>query len=85
VHAGKTSVECRFARQGCSASKFFSVLVDPQTKLQPGTERYENVYSWIDDILMPTESLPFAWERFDITGDYSSGVLYEPKMLRIMR
>jgi predicted extracellular nuclease len=79
---------CRLSKRGvplCQAGvaqpqKFFSVLVgDPQTKLQPGTERFKNVYSWIDDILMPAESLPFAWERFDSTADYSSGVVYEPK------
>lgn len=76
---------CRLSKRGvplCQAgsnlpAKLFSVLTsDPQTKLLPGTEQFKEEYSWLDDILMPSESLRYAWERFDTGGDYNSGVVY---------
>lgn len=79
---------CRLSKRGvplCKAQtaapqRLFSVLLgDPETKGKPGTYRYKDVYSWLDEILMPAESLPYAWERFDSNGNYDSGVVYEPK------
>lgn len=79
---------CRLSNRGvplCQAGAagpqmLFSVLtLDPETKLQPGTFEFENVYSWIDDILMPAPSLPYAWISSQREGDYDSGVVYEPK------
>ncbi len=79
---------CRLSKRGvplCQAGharpqKFFSVLTtDPQTKLMPGTHRYKKEYSWLDDILIAPPGLPAAWERFDSTGDYASGVISDPR------
>lgn len=79
---------CRLSKRGvplcqegsAQAAKFFSVLTnDPQTKLQPGTQQYKDEYSWLDDILMPSESLRAAWSAYDSPGDYHSGVVYTPK------
>lgn len=84
----QTKGGCRMSKRGvplCQAQSglprvLFSVLTDdPQTKLLPGTFRYEDVYSWIDEILMPAESLRTAWARYDIAGNYDSGVVYEPR------
>jgi predicted extracellular nuclease len=78
---------CRLSKRGaplCQAAaqlpqRLFSVLTtDPQTKGHPGTYLYKNIYSWLDDILLPAESLPFAWRAFDSEGDYASGVLSDP-------
>jgi len=79
---------CRLSKRGkplcqkgtIQAKQLFSVLTgDPVTKLQPGTILYAGNYYWIDDILMPAYSLPYAWERFDSEGRYAGGVLYTPK------
>ena len=79
---------CRLGKRGtpiCQAGverpqELFSVLTgDPQTKLLPGTYFYKKTYSWLDDIIMPAESLPFAWANPTSTGDYDSGVLYDYK------
>lgn len=79
---------CRLSKRGvplCKARSsspqtLFSVLtLDPQTKHLPGTHRYKKEYSWLDDILMPAESLPFAWVDRNTEGDYDSGVVYDPK------
>lgn len=78
---------CRLSKRGvplCQGGnalpqRLFSVLtLDKETRLQPGTYSYKGVYSWLDDILMPAESLPFAWAKYGKEGDYESGVLYQP-------
>jgi hypothetical protein len=78
---------CRLSKRGvplCKAAsainqRLFSVLTgDPETKQQPGTFAYKGVYSWLDDILMPAESLRYAWKEYDSDGNYSSGVVYAP-------
>ncbi|MCB0318529.1 MAG: hypothetical protein KDD56_07210 [Bdellovibrionales bacterium] len=78
---------CRLGTRGvpfCQAKssdpqKLFSVLTeDPQTKYKVGTYKYKGVYSWLDDILLPAESLPFAWQNYANEGDYDSGVHYLP-------
>ncbi|MCB0353262.1 MAG: hypothetical protein KDD64_07050 [Bdellovibrionales bacterium] len=79
------SAPCRLNERGvplCQAkvakpAVLFSVLLsDPHTKHLSGTFRFRNVYSWLDDILMPVESLPFALVDSGKEGDYSSGVVY---------
>jgi hypothetical protein len=45
----------------------------------PGTFSFEGEYSWLDDILMPAESLPFARKSAFTEGEYDSGVIYAPK------
>lgn len=79
---------CRLSKRGvplCQAGNakpqtLFSVLTgDPQTKQVPGTHRYKKEYSWLDEILIAPPGLPAAWERFDSTGDYASGVVYDPR------
>lgn len=75
---------CRLSKRGvplCQGgsirpAKLFSVLTsDPQAHLTPGTFQYKEEFSWLDDILLPAESLRYAWERFDSSGDYASGVV----------
>ncbi len=79
---------CRLSKRGVPlcrtgtfrSQRYFSVLTgDPQTKRLPGTIRYDNIFSWLDDILLPSESLPAAWSHFQRSGDYDSGVTYHPK------
>jgi hypothetical protein len=45
----------------------------------PGTFEYKGEYSWLDDILMPAESLVYVWKSAYSDSKYSSGVLYKPK------
>lgn len=80
------SAPCRMSNRGAplcevktaSPPKLFSVLTnDPETKLLEGTHKYKNIYSWIDDILMPAKSLPFAWAEPFKEGNYDSGVFYK--------
>ncbi len=79
---------CRLSKRGvplCAAEmakppKLFSVLTgDAETKGAHGTFVYEKVYSWLDEILMPAESLRYAWAKYDTAGNYDSGVVSEPK------
>ncbi|MBX7139051.1 MAG: hypothetical protein K1X83_13840 [Oligoflexia bacterium] len=76
---------CRLSKRGvplCQAGalrpqKLFSVLrLDPETRQQHGTFKLDDIYSWLDDILMPAESLRYAWMHYDREGDFDSGVLY---------
>lgn len=84
----KNEGACRLSGRGTPLCKpgtarpqtIFSVLTtNPLTRGLKGTIRYDGVYSWIDDILMPAESLPFAWNTHELEGEYSSGVVYEPE------
>lgn len=77
---------CRMSKRGaplCAVGtgkvpKLFSVLTnDPETMKLQGTHKYKKIYSWIDDIIMPSKSLPFAWEKPTTEGDYYSGVFYK--------
>ena len=83
----KSDGNCRLSKRGVPLCKpniaapqlLFSVLTsDPEVKNQPGTFQYKNVYSWIDDILLPADTLRLAWTTFDTPGNYDSGVVYEP-------
>jgi hypothetical protein len=44
-----------------------------------GTYRYKDVYSWLDDILLPAESLRYGWRTFSSEGDFDSGVISLPE------
>lgn len=77
---------CRLSKRGVPLCKLntvqpqelFSVLTsDPQTKRQKGTHLYAKVFSWIDDIIMPAESLSFAYRTMGVEGDYDSGIVNE--------
>ena len=79
---------CRLSKRGVALCQpnsvrpryFSSVLqTDPQVKLLPGTFFYGNEFSWLDDILLPTEALRFAWQDAASEGDYSSSVTYSEK------
>lgn len=77
---------CRLSESGfplCKANTsgpkdFISVLTDdPGTGMQPGTFRYDGKYYWLDDILLPQESLRYAFSRYDQPGDYDVGLVTE--------
>ncbi len=79
---------CRLSKRGvplCQKGasypqRLFSVLTtDPATGKLQGTFKYGKTFSWLDEILLPTESLPFALENPNVEGDYASGVVYDPK------
>ena len=79
---------CRLSKRGVPICKtgislpqrLFSVFVqNERVHSFPGTFSYEGEYSWLDDILMPAESLPFAWKTAFSEGEYDSGVIYTPK------
>jgi predicted extracellular nuclease len=81
------SGKCRLSKRGvplCQAEtrvsqKLFSVLTtDRQASKQPGTFVYKGEFSWLDDILLPAEALPFARSRDAVEGDYDAGVVYKP-------
>lgn len=79
---------CRLSKRGvplCKAGtagpqRYFSVLTgDPQTRRLQGTIRFGKVYSWYDDIILPAESLPYAWRESGKSGSYATGVVYLPE------
>jgi endonuclease/exonuclease/phosphatase family metal-dependent hydrolase len=79
---------CRLSKRGVPICKggtalpqrLFSVFArNERVHSLPGTFSYEGEYSWLDDILMPAESLPFAWKSPFREGEYDSGVVYAPK------
>jgi hypothetical protein len=76
---------CRLSQSGfplCKAGAngpqdFFSVLLsDPGTSSQSGTYKYNGKHYWIDDILMPQSNLAYAFEKYDLPGDYDAGVIF---------
>ena len=80
--------DCRLSKRGvplCTRNTitpqrlFSPLLLDPVTKQLSGTFTKGNTYSWIDDILLPQESLRYAGRSFDSTVRYEGGVIYEPK------
>jgi predicted extracellular nuclease len=79
---------CRLSKRGVPICKsgtslpqrLFSVFArNERVHSLPGTFSYEGEYSWLDDILMPAESLPFAWKSPFREGEFDSGVVYAPK------
>ena len=79
---------CRLSKRGVPLCKtgislpqrLFSVFArNERSKQVPGTFSYQGEYSWLDDILMPAESLPYAWRSAFKEGVYDSGVVYNPK------
>jgi predicted extracellular nuclease len=84
----RTNGACRLSKRGVPICKtgttlpqrLFSVFArNERVHSLPGTYSYEGEYSWLDDILMPAESLPFAWKSPYTEGEYDSGVVYAPK------
>ena len=84
----RTNGACRLSKRGVPICKvgttlpqrLFSVFArNERVHSLPGTFSYEGEYSWLDDILMPAESLPFAWKNPYAEGEYDSGVVYAPK------
>ncbi len=78
---------CRLSKRGvplCKKhqrrpQKLFSVLTgDQMLKKYPGTFSYKKQYSWLDDILVPQETLPAAWKTATSEGSFNSGVMYTP-------
>jgi hypothetical protein len=45
----------------------------------PGTYLYKGEYSWLDDIIMPAESLRYAWQTAFSEGVYGSGLIATPE------
>ena len=79
---------CRLTKRGVPLCKtgislpqrLFSVFArNERSKQVPGTFSYQGEYSWLDDILMPAESLSYAWRSAFKEGVYDSGVVYNPK------
>ncbi len=79
---------CRLSKRGVPLCKsgaslpqrLFSVLTSNKSVfVLPGTFSYKGEYSWLDDILMPAESLPFAWRSAYLESQYDSGVVYSPR------
>ena len=84
----RTDGGCRLSKRGVPICKsgislpqrLFSVFIrNERVHSLPGTFSFEGEYSWLDDILMPAESLPFAWKSPYKEGQYDSGVIYSPK------
>ena len=79
---------CRLSKRGvplCKVDselprKLFSVITSNKEAMpQSGTFSYKGEYSWLDDILMPAESLRYAWSTAYSEGSYNAGALYTPK------
>lgn len=78
---------CRLSKRGvplCKGSvtlpqRLFSVLTGNREVFSlPGTFTYKKEYSWLDDILVPAETLPTAWRTAYSEGQFNSGVVYTP-------
>lgn len=79
---------CRVSKAGsplCKAEselprKLFSVITANKDAMpQSGTFSYQGEYSWLDDIMMPAESLHYAWMTPYSEGRYNAGAVYTPK------
>lgn len=75
---------CRLTKRGfpiCKLGSFrparlFSVITgDPTLKGQQGTFQFKGTFSFLDDILMPQESLRTAFESFDKDTKYAAGIV----------
>jgi hypothetical protein len=78
---------CRLSKRGvplCVAAtesprRLFSVLTSNASVANyPGTYAYKGEYSWLDDIVMPAESLRYAWQTAFSEGAYASGLVATP-------
>lgn len=79
---------CRLSKRGvplCVAEselprRLFSVLTSNATSVAyQGTFNYKGEYSWLDDILMPAESLRYAWQTAFSEGVYGTGLIATPE------
>lgn len=78
---------CRLSKRGvaiCKAEtelprRLFSVLTTTRSPhAVPGTFQYNGEFSWLDEILLPAESLPYVWASAFSDSKYASGVVYKP-------
>jgi hypothetical protein len=79
---------CRLSKRGiplCALDsplprRLFSALLGDNSGAisYPGTYNYKGEYSWLDDILLPAESLRYAWRSAFIEGAFNSGVVSSP-------
>lgn len=79
---------CRLSKRGaplCTTGselpkRLFSVVTSHAVRARyPGTYLYKGEYSWLDDILMPAESLPYARHPAALQeGIYDAGVVSNP-------
>jgi hypothetical protein len=79
---------CRLSKRGiplCALEsplprRLFSVLIGDNSGgiSYPGTYNYRGEYSWLDDILLPAESLRYAWRSAFTEGAFNSGVVSTP-------
>jgi len=76
--------QCRLTQRGfpiCRTGSFrparlFSVITrDPVLQSQQGTFKFKGTFSFLDDILMPQESLRAAFESFDRDSKYAAGII----------
>lgn len=83
----RTDGGCRVSKRGfpvCKPGKqmpqrLFSILTSNQeVATYQGTFSYKGEYSWIDDMLMPAESLSYAWLTPTSEGRYDAGLISEP-------
>lgn len=88
LDAFRGSAPCRLSKMGaplCQQSavapqRLFSVLRnDPEASRQPGTFSYRGAHLWLDDILLPAETLPYARSHAFEEGNYEAAVLYTPR------
>lgn len=79
---------CRLSKRGvplcqpgiAKPQTLFSVLMqDPEAKVSPGSYHFNDIYSWLDDILMPADVLPFAKEHYLTEANYDTGVSFAHK------
>lgn len=79
---------CRLSKRGvplCVAEselprRLFSVLTSNAGAVSyPGTFAYKGEYSWLDEIVMPAESLRYAWQTAYSEGVYASGLVSSPE------
>jgi hypothetical protein len=84
----RTNGGCRLSKRGlpiCKAETYlprrlFSALTTTRSpETLPGTFEYKGEFSWLDDILLPAESLPYVWSSAFSDAKYASGVVYKPK------
>jgi endonuclease/exonuclease/phosphatase family metal-dependent hydrolase len=79
---------CRMSKRGAPICvvetqlprRLFSVLTsNSSVSTYQGTFEYKGEYSWLDDILMPAESLSYAWRSAYSEAEFNSGLVYTPK------
>ncbi len=84
----QTGAPCRLGKRGtplcqgnvAKAPILTSVLtLDPETKLMGGTYRLGKRQFWLDDILLPSATLGYAWKSDLKEGDFDSELVFTPE------